>query len=987
MLKILFTLHVFFCFTTISFGQSWETLSKEGLELYDTGKYKESYAVLEKAKTKAEEEFGKNHVNYATACNDLGMLSNKLGQISQAETLYLEAKNLREKLLSKKHIDYATSCNSLALLYKNQGLFSASELLYVEAKNIIEQILGKEQPEYGIACVNLGVIYFEQGLYSKTEPLYKEGINIIEKKLGKEHVMYMTFCGNLAELYRANNAYAKAEILMTEVRDITKKKLGAEHPNYAIACSSLGTLYIQQKLYDKAMPLITEAKSILEKKLGKEHQTYLIVCSNLAQLYKEMDNLQEAEMLMTDVKNTREKVLGKDSDGYATSCSSLASFYADKKEYQKAENLMIESKNIFEKLVGKNHTKYATITHNLGYNYFQQAKFEPAEKLTLEAKNIREKILGKNHIDFISSCALLIDIYKAQKKSNLSEIENLFLDINKAIFYQINYNFFSLSEKEKSKFYHIFFKKSQIFYDFSAKYYPQNPQIASEAYNNTISTKAFLFNTINKMRERIINSKDTALQNLYSKWRDKKEYFAKAYTLNQKEKEKRQINMSSLENDINNIEKKLAQKSEFFAQANDKIQYVWTDVQKKLNENEASIEIVRFRTYNTKFTDSVKYMALIITPKSKFPEMVLMENGNDLEEKYLLNYKNAIKEKKEDVKSYMQYWDKIAKALPKNTTKIYLSNDGLYHQINVLTLWNPTTKKYVLQELEVQLLTNTKDLLKEKTKKMHIKNAVLFGNPDFQESIESKNLPKKLEEKSQKIDQERNFDFIDWQIEKKQKQPFFDKDSIKNLPHTEEEVKNLDKILKTKNINTTIFLKKEATKNNLKNTKFPDILHIATHGFFLTDTKNKNINVDDKKITENPLFRSGLLFSQAKNSLEDKTNGEGILTAFEAMNLDLDNTQLVVLSACETGLGEIKNGEGVYGLQRAFQSAGAKTVLMSLWNVSDQKTSDFMYLFYENWLTKGQTKTNAFRNAQLFMVKNKENTPFHWGGFVMTGLE
>ncbi len=166
----------------------------------------------------------------------------------------------------------------------------------------------------------------------------------------------------------------------------------------------------------------------------------------------------------------------------------------------------------------------------------------------------------------------------------------------------------------------------------------------------------------------------------------------------------------------------------------------------------------------------------------------------------------------------------------------------------------------------------------------------------------------------------------------------------------------------------------------------PNVLHIATHGFFQGDVEG------EIKYNTNPLYRSGILLSGAAETLESKPDlrgnvqtgkEDGILTAFEALNLNIDNTDLVVLSACETGLGEIRNGEGVFGLQRAFKLAGARTILMSLWKVNDQTTQELMVSFYENWLG-GMSKRAAFDKAQTQLKTNYPH-PYYWGAFVLIG--
>jgi hypothetical protein len=265
------------------------------------------------------------------------------------------------------------------------------------------------------------------------------------------------------------------------------------------------------------------------------------------------------------------------------------------------------------------------------------------------------------------------------------------------------------------------------------KRYKEKPAISIEAYNNTLATKALLFQASNKMRNRINASNDESLKMLFQSWKDKKEYLNKVYYMSITDIQKQGIEVGKLETEVNDIEKELAIKSEVFAKAVDKKQYVWTDVQKKLNAGESAIEIIRFRKYDKKWTDSVRYMALIVTPESKYPEMIILENGNEFEGKYAKHYLNCIKGKANDKYSYLQYWSKINENL-QGVKKVYLSVDGIYNFISFNTLKNPDTGKFLGEEIDIQLVSNTKDIVlpTASSSKKRVKNGVvLIGFPDF----------------------------------------------------------------------------------------------------------------------------------------------------------------------------------------------------------------------------------------------------------------
>jgi CHAT domain-containing protein len=327
-----------------------------------------------------------------------------------------------------------------------------------------------------------------------------------------------------------------------------------------------------------------------------------------------------------------------------------------------------------------------------------------------------------------------------------------------------------------------------------------------------------------------------------------------------------------------------------------------------------------------------------------------------------------MKYKVEDPTSYQVYWEPLKKQLGEAST-IYLSPDGVYNQINLESIQIPEKNgKYVLDSENIILVNNTKDLFSRKLKKQKIqesKIAALFGNPQFYLATAP----------GIKIDEsggERSTD-----------------DVIAQLPGTELEISEINELLGADGWLTYNHMFGEATEASIKALDNPRIFHIATHGFFKVESGTEGSeDMIAREIVHDPLMRSGLLLKGAGDILNTTDYNfninDGILTAYEAMNLNLDQTELVVLSACETGLGAVEAGEGVFGLQRAFLVAGAKAVVMSLFKVSDDATQKLMVNFYKYWLESGDARKSFI--AAKKDIRSEYKDPIYWAPFVMIGL-
>jgi len=224
---------------------------------------------------------------------------------------------------------------------------------------------------------------------------------------------------------------------------------------------------------------------------------------------------------------------------------------------------------------------------------------------------------------------------------------------------------------------------------------------------------------------------------------------------------------------------------------------------------------------------------------------------------------------------------------------------------------------------------------------------------------------------------------------------FRDGMKLSRLPATKVEIDSIATLLRKQDWHVEEYTDAAATEASILHVSGPRILHVATHAFFLPDQIAGVLrpSLEVPPGFEDPMLRSGLFFAGANGALQggkaSSDLDDGILTAYEASSLNLQGTRLVVLSACDTGLGKIENGEGVFGLRRAFQEAGAQAVLMSLWAVPDRETQELMTLFYTKWLA-GEDKQQALHDAQQELretvkIRYGEDKPFYWGGFVLVG--
>lgn len=1036
MVRILLIVFLFFNAVLSSSAQSWMDYY-DSTYLYWEKDWSKTIALLDTALPLAEKDIGGEHPNYAVLLNDLGVSYWKTGNLRQATAILEKSIRIKKVSLGEEDPDYKASLLNLAnVLYDSKNLTGAEDYYF----KVIESYKNVEYKDayYQTALNSLGGLYESQANYDQAEKYYLKALEYKEETAGSSHLTYAKVLQNLGNLYKKSGNIQKSESFFIQALNLfnsdQKKSM-----DYATLLSDYGLYNADKGDFGKAEEYLKKTESIIVELKGKKTIEYASSINNLGTLHWRMGKKTEAESNYKGALSLYEELLPKGSADIAPALNNLAGYYVSSQDYDKALPLYLNSKTLYGERFGLKHPLYANSLNNLASLYRKTKEYEKASKIYKEVLNIEKEVLGENHPQYASSLqnmallslatgdyklaeSLMLEAIAIKKKilepqhpSWANTYNNLallyFLKENnetaaplfeKALsnqFNQIKNVFPALSEKEKEAFYNTLKDDIERFNTFALSQYKTDSSMAGVMYNNQLITKGLLFDASNKIRDNIFAENDAQLIGKYNKWRSLRDDVAHAYQLPKEVLIERNIDVAELIKQANDLEKELSSQSYAINPQANWQEFTWENIREKLSPDEAAIELIRFREFailpqeankndtSTQiqtsllygWTEKINYAALIITPQTKEnPRLVILDDGEALENKYYSYYSNGIRYQVQDNLSYQRYWKKIQQEIP-NAKTVYFSPDGAFHKININTLYDSLDSEFLLNKITVKQLTSTRDIFYVKNNKGENNEAMLFGDPSFSLLLEEKKKSSEHEIRDTQMNLIAGIRENEMGIHN----PF-----IAALPGTKTEVTKIYDILKAAKWNPSKYLSEEALEENIKKVNSPKVLHIATHGYF---NKEGEEGIFSSLGDNNPLLNSGLLLAGAQKNLGDQQyqilfehqKEDGILTAFEAMNLKLDNTDLVVLSACETGSGTIKNGEGVYGLQRSFQVAGAASIIFSLWKVDDNATQMLMSYFYKQWMESGN-KREAFLLAQ-HELKNDYPDPYYWGAFILIG--
>nr|WP_187329212.1 CHAT domain-containing tetratricopeptide repeat protein [Halomicronema hongdechloris] len=780
--------------------------------------------------------------------------------------------------------------------------------------------------------------------------------------------------------------------------------------------------------YQEAIPLAEEALAIRRQQLGERHPDVAASLNNLAALYEAQGRYGEAEPLYQESLAIRRQQLGERHPAVAQSLNNLALLYVAQGRYGEAEPLYQESLAIRRQQLGERHPDVASSLNNLAGLYVDQGRYGDAEPLYQESLAILREQLGERHPDVAASLNNLAALYYAQGKTAQAvrsfqaglAIEEWHLEINLT----------TLTEAQRQDYAATLFGTTDAAISLSL----QSAEAPPLGLTTLLRRKGRLLeagsSSLQRLRQNLTPEDQTLLDNLI----DVRQQLA-ALTFNPPENlppEEYRSQLAALEQQDSDLSATLARRSAVFRVEAEPVEIA--AVQAQIPADGVLVEYARYHPFDAKANPAnrwgdPRYAAYLLFPNGRIEAIdlgdaaaidtavqafttLLQDPRADLRGDPATIITEIDPDRIETVTSTLQalVLDPIAPYL-EGREHLLISPDSQLNRLPFEAL-QTDDGRYLVEQYQISYLNSGRDLLKFDVLDPSTAPAVILANPDYEQAaprlrsgldsvtgsspsgVVGEAAPKELESRGEQSSS--GVERSSSGVETNRRSTDLSQLQVEPLPGTAAEAGAIQPLLP----NATVLTEDQATENVLKTVQAPRILHIATHGFFLEDqpipvaeeSRGLSLAAADglralPRLTapvENPLLRSGLALAgfNARSSGDE----DGVFTALEAANLNLFGTQLVVLSACDTGLGDIANGEGVYGLRRAFAIAGAETQLMSLWQVSDTGTQSLMARYYEK-LMAGMGRSEALRAVQLEMIREggQYSRPYYWAAFILAG--
>lgn len=895
-----------------------------------------------------------------------------------------KALEIDERVLGPNDASVAHVLFLLGNIYLGKTDFHKAEPLFLRALKILEKTSPGSVRLFSLLN-NLGALYSQTDELDKAESTLERSLQAGTTIFGADSPAVGNIVVNLANVHDDRADYSNAELLYRRAVAITEKNFGANYPGLAVILSNLSGVCSERGDYVNAESFGLRALSILEKLPGPENPRLGLVLVNLGDVYRLEGQPDKAEPLYEHALNTIEKTQGADNPLFADTLSNLGEIYHDRRQFTKAEIFYKRSLAIREKKLGAEHSSVASSLDNLGSLYRDQGDYARAEPLYERALAIQEKTLGPEHPDVVGTLTSMSTLQMA--RGNFAAAETL---LSRAIAISernADLNLLAGSERQKLAYLKLFSSQLDEAITLNAHFAPDQPAARNLALTTLLQRKGRVLDVLAdslKVLRLHVGSDDVELRENFDHVTSQLARLVLAgpqqTTLDEHERR-----VASLKQEREHLEAEISAHSAEFRAASQPV--TLEAVRLALTQDCVLLEFASYHKFvSTGITDKQR------RGPSRYAVYALRPDGHtewkDLGDAKTIDamiaaYRGALRDpKRNDVFHLSRTLDeKILEPVRKffgDATHLLISPDGQLSLIPFESLMDRHAH-FAVERYSITYLTSGRDLLRMQVPRADRSGPIVVADPFFG-APGAGSLAPKGPPKAKLVSATVNRPGIT--VGENLSNVYF-----APLAGTAREASEIQSLFPKAKLLTG----KQASKAALKDLEAPRFLHIATHGFFLEDVPpdspysragaTRGIRASAK--IENPLLRSGLALAGA--NLDKGAGDDGILTALEASDLNLWGTKLVTLSACDTGVGEVRDGEGVYGLRRAFFLAGTETLVMSLWPVSDTVTRELMaeyYLGLKNGLGRGE----ALRQAQLAMLKRKQrHHPFYWASFIQSG--
>lgn len=1022
---------------TAESAESARQLHQLARALYERGRFNEALNYAQRALDIRERLLSPSDPEVSQSCNTLGLIHRMLGHYREAEVLYLRALDIDKKNGGDMSTSYASVASNLGGLYRAMGLYDRAEIYTLIATEIRKKVLGEKHPDYALSLNNLALLYKDGGVYGRAEELYRQALAILSDR--PHDAVYATTINNLASLYTQTGEYGKAEPLMLSALEITRG-FGEDHPDYARSLNNLGGLYESVGQYEKAEAQYKESLRIT-RVLGEDHPAYVLGLNNLGALYMVMAQYPKAERYFTEAAAIRER-LGQDHPDFAQSLNNLAVLYIQTGRYDDAEPRLRLALEIDKKSFGEESHHYATGLANLALVYSHMGWADRAEPLWIKAAELAKKIFGDNHPRYATIMQnLAVSYLMSNRTRDAMRTWNLSLEAEQHNLRSV----FSFSSEAGMRAYLSTMENSLGgLVSVASSQGEQYPELVANSMEWLLRRKGIILDTTVRFRQAqwLARSEPAMSQKLLhlNSLRQQMSNLPLNRPRGMSDAELKQ-KLGSLAEESGRIEAELNRRlSEQQPQRQlPQTQLALDDVRRKLGPRAALVDFLRTEVCDFKATGGqllwkpARYFAFILRGDGKAaPRMLDLGEASDIDaaisavrgsiddfgRRWIADRSGSVREDEEE-KKYKEVvrplYDLLFARLRKelgDVKRVYLSPDGQLNLLPFESLVDPSGK-YLVESYQFAYLSSGRDLLR--TAGGEGKGAVIFADPDYDME------PAARAEKAKALLAESDGRAAattpaprPWagnapspKVRQSSRQGRGGSwDRLKESPVEAALVERELGVAGYGPVRT--YLYEKALEEVFKQVRSPKVLHVSTHGFFpeendegdaaegQLDLSTGSIAVIGKQLlrrSATPLLQSGLVLAGANTIGQKPTEpgavDDGWVTAEEIAMMNLQGTDLVVLSACGSGLGAVSSGEGVYGLRRAFQSAGARSIISTLSIVPDTESRDLMRRFYEG-LKARKGKLDALHAAQLQLIeerrrKEKAAHPFFWASFVLSG--